>query len=217
LNTVSVIELARSFVRVVRSRNKTSNRHLIAVTSSMAGKIGSPGQPAYTASKHAINGFFDSLRIELARENFRVSLICPGPTHVTDNSTKGFGNSVEQASGRLLDDKRSTSKMTTQRCAELYATTLYFNLYESWLCQSPVLTFGYLRQYLPMAFVPLSTILGQKQLKEYARHTSKKKITHFSYDNFFKKIMSLLCNKHFPKQISSTVLKHFFTFMTSKL
>ncbi|ETO05635.1 hypothetical protein RFI_31759 [Reticulomyxa filosa] len=169
LNTLSVIELARTFVRAVRKRNKTSHRHLIAVTSSMAGKIGSPGQPAYTTSKHALNGLFDSLRIELAPESFRVSIVCPGPTHVTTSSTQGFGNSPDESSGRLSDDKNSKKKMSTQRCAELYATALYFNLHEAWLCQAPTLIYGYFRQYLPVLFVPLSTMFGQGQLHHYAK------------------------------------------------
>jgi len=169
LNTLSIIELARTFVRVVRATDQTSTRHLIAVTSSMAGKIGSPGQPAYTASKHAIHGFFDSLRIELTRENFRVSLVCPGPTHTTEDSTKGFGHTHEQESGRLQDDKRNKKKMPTQRCAELYATTLYFNLHESWISQAPTLTYGYLRQYLPALFVPLGTRFGQRQVDGYVK------------------------------------------------
>jgi len=170
LNTLSVIELARSFIRQVRANKLTSNEHVIAVTSSMAGKIGSPGQPAYTTSKHAVNGFFDCLRIEVKRDNFRVSIMCPGPTHVTEESTKGFGSSADEGSGRLQDDKRSKKKMSTERCAELYATALYFKLYESWLCLSPHLTYGYLRQYLPAVFVPMSTMFGQKQLDEYAKH-----------------------------------------------
>jgi len=110
LNTVSVIELTRSFVRTVRANNNTTVSHLIAVTSSIAGKIGSPGQPAYTVTKHAMNGFFDSLQIELTRESFNVSIICPGPTHVTEESTKGFGNSADDPSGRLLDDRHSKKK-----------------------------------------------------------------------------------------------------------
>jgi len=59
--------------------------------------------------------------------------------------------------------------MTTERCAELYATALYFNLYESWVCQAPELTYSYLRQYLPALFVHLATKFGQKQLDQYAK------------------------------------------------
>src|SRR6185436_13053808 len=38
----------------------------IVVISSMMGKFGLPGRTAYAASKHALHGFFDSLRAEVA-------------------------------------------------------------------------------------------------------------------------------------------------------
>ncbi len=51
--------------------------HLVVVTS-LVGKIGTPLRSAYAASKHALHGFFDSLRAELWREGIRVTLVCPG-------------------------------------------------------------------------------------------------------------------------------------------
>ncbi len=48
--------------------------HLV-VTSSVAGKFGIPSRTAYCASKHAMHGFCDALRAELADENIRVSTL----------------------------------------------------------------------------------------------------------------------------------------------
>jgi NADP-dependent 3-hydroxy acid dehydrogenase YdfG len=48
------------------------------VTSSVAGKIGIKQRSGYCASKHALHGFFDSLRAEVAAEGLRVTLVCPG-------------------------------------------------------------------------------------------------------------------------------------------
>ncbi len=76
----------------------------IVVISSVLGKYGVPFRTAYCASKHALHGFFDSLRAELHDENIQVTLICPGyvNTNVTINALRGDGspNSVMAESTR---------------------------------------------------------------------------------------------------------------------
>ena len=46
--------------------------------SSLAGKRGFPGGTAYSASKHAVMGFSESLMLEVRKEGVRVVAICPG-------------------------------------------------------------------------------------------------------------------------------------------
>ena len=48
------------------------------VMSSVMGKIGTPMRSAYAASKHALHGFFDCLRAEVAASNILVTLLTPG-------------------------------------------------------------------------------------------------------------------------------------------
>ena len=48
--------------------------HLV-VTSSVAGKYGVPYRTAYCAAKHALHGFFDTLRIELLDDHIDVMLL----------------------------------------------------------------------------------------------------------------------------------------------
>ncbi len=50
----------------------------IAATTSIAGKFGFPLRSAYAASKHALCGFFEVLRLEYYQQNINVSLIIPG-------------------------------------------------------------------------------------------------------------------------------------------
>jgi dehydrogenase/reductase SDR family protein 7B len=50
----------------------------IVVVSSLQGKIGIPHRSSYAASKHALHGYFDSLRCELGPSGVRVSTVCPG-------------------------------------------------------------------------------------------------------------------------------------------
>lgn len=55
---------------------RTSKGLLVAVAS-LAGLTGVPERSGYAASKHALIGFFDSLRIELAGSGVDVSVIAP--------------------------------------------------------------------------------------------------------------------------------------------
>jgi short-subunit dehydrogenase len=58
---------------------KRKSGHYVTVTSVM-GKLGTPYRSGYAAAKHALHGFFDSLRAELWKESkdIHVTLVCPG-------------------------------------------------------------------------------------------------------------------------------------------
>ena len=64
------------------------------VTTSIVGKIGTPLRSTYAATKHALHGFFDSLRAEHHNDNITVTLICPGfvTTNVSKNALTGDGS-----------------------------------------------------------------------------------------------------------------------------
>jgi short-subunit dehydrogenase len=51
------------------------------VISSVSGKFGFPLRTAYSASKHALQGYFDSLRAEMTPNNIRVTMVSPGRIH----------------------------------------------------------------------------------------------------------------------------------------
>lgn len=66
----------------------------IVVITSVVGRVGTPLRSSYSASKHALHGFFDSLRAEVFDENIRISLICPGfvNTNVSMNALTADGS-----------------------------------------------------------------------------------------------------------------------------
>jgi len=55
-----------------------ASRGKIAVISSIAGLTGIPNYSGYSASKYALHGFFDCLRMELRRDGVTVTTVCPG-------------------------------------------------------------------------------------------------------------------------------------------
>lgn len=50
----------------------------IAVTTSIAGRFGFPLRCAYSASKHALYGFFETLRAENHDKGISITFVCPG-------------------------------------------------------------------------------------------------------------------------------------------
>jgi short-subunit dehydrogenase len=82
---------------------KRKSGHFVTVSSVM-GKIGTPYRSGYAAAKHALHGFYDSLRAELWKENkhIYVTLICPGwiRTNITFHALTGSGEKLNQMDPR---------------------------------------------------------------------------------------------------------------------
>lgn len=63
--------------RVILGRPHSSQLHLV-VTSSLLGKWGFPFRSSYAATKHALHGYFDSLRMETQNSGIKITLVLPG-------------------------------------------------------------------------------------------------------------------------------------------
>jgi NAD(P)-dependent dehydrogenase (short-subunit alcohol dehydrogenase family) len=57
----------------------------IVNTSSAAGLVGAPSNPAYPASKHGVVGLTKCTALEFARKGIRINCVCPGPTRTGMN------------------------------------------------------------------------------------------------------------------------------------
>jgi short-subunit dehydrogenase len=66
----------------------------IAVMSSLSGKYGVPRTSSYAASKHALHGFFESLRSEIAGKGVDITILVPGiiRTRITEHALNGDGS-----------------------------------------------------------------------------------------------------------------------------
>lgn len=93
---------------------KQSRGRIVAVAS-MAGLVGVPTRTGYAAAKHAVLGFFDSLRIELLDTGVSVTTICPDFV-VSEIHRRALG-----PDGRPLgENPMAGSKiMTAEACAAL--------------------------------------------------------------------------------------------------
>ena len=93
---------------------KASNGRIVCV-SSLAGRTGVPWRSGYAASKHAVAGFFDSLRIELAGTGVSVTLVDPGFVG-TGSQGRNLGVDGAPLGTNPID---VTKVMSPQECARL--------------------------------------------------------------------------------------------------
>jgi dehydrogenase/reductase SDR family member 7B len=110
INYFGTIALSRPIVKKMVER-KTGH---IAVVSSMLGHYGIQTRTAYSASKHALKGYFESLRNELHKTNVYITMIYPGyiNTHISENALMANGSSY----GAM--DKSHKTGVSATKCAQ---------------------------------------------------------------------------------------------------
>lgn len=70
--------IVRCTKAVVPHMVKQGSGHIVNIAS-LAGKIGTAKSTSYTATKHAVLGFTNALRMELREQGIQVSAVNPGP------------------------------------------------------------------------------------------------------------------------------------------
>ena len=114
INYLGAVRLTKAVLPSMLARRAG---HFVVI-SSLVGHVGTPLRSGYAASKHALHGFFNSLRAEVWRENIKVTIVCPGyiRTAVSINAFAGDGSkfnkmdedqehgmSPEECAARILD------------------------------------------------------------------------------------------------------------------
>lgn len=120
--------------------------HIVTVTS-LTGKFGSPMRSAYAASKHALHGYFDSLRAELANTPIQVTLVCPGfvRTKVSIHALTGSG----QQQGTM--DNATDKGLSPEDAAQRTLRAIQQGKEEIWFGGKEVLGV-YLKRFFPAYF-----------------------------------------------------------------
>jgi short-subunit dehydrogenase len=119
----------------------------IAATSSISGRFGFPLRSAYSASKQALHGFFETLHLENKKNNISASVIIPGRVrtrisfHALDPEGKEHGR---------MDDGLAKG-ITPEKAAKIIIRGIERNKREI-LVGSSELTILYIRRLCPWLF-----------------------------------------------------------------
>ncbi|MBU2062248.1 MAG: SDR family NAD(P)-dependent oxidoreductase [Bacteroidetes bacterium] len=119
----------------------------IVVMSSIAGKFGFYLRSAYSAAKHALHGFYESLRLEEAKNNLKVTLICPGKIN-TPISTNAIGADGEKHG--VMDHNQATG-MSVEDCVSRILSAVSKNKKEALIGNKEIMAV-YLKRYCPAIF-----------------------------------------------------------------
>ncbi len=124
----------------------------IAVTSSLVGKFGFPYRSSYSATKHALHGFFESLRAENKENDILVSIIIPGrvQTNISLNALDKDGKTHAKM------DAGQDSGITADKAAKIICRNLKKNKKEI-LVGGKELMMVHIRRFLPRLYYYMST------------------------------------------------------------
>ncbi|XP_069570990.1 dehydrogenase/reductase SDR family member 7 [Brachyistius frenatus] len=136
----------------------------IVTVSSIVGLAGAPLATGYSASKHALQGFFNSLRTELTDyPKILISTVCPGPvqSQIVNNAF------TEELNKPMATVGSQEYKMPTSRCVRLMLVGIANGVKEMWIAQQPFLLFYYAWQYAPTLAWSVTNMLGRKRVQNF--------------------------------------------------
>lgn len=109
INYFSAVNLSKA---VLPYMVKQKSGHIVVV-SSIAGKFGFYLRSTYSATKHALHGYFESLRLEIEKNGINILMVCPGKikTNISVNATTASG-----AHGKM--DESHENAMSAEECAK---------------------------------------------------------------------------------------------------
>jgi len=114
INYFGNIALAKAILPVFREQK---SGHFLII-SSIAGKFGFFLRSAYSASKHALHGFYESLMLEEEKNGINVTIACPGKIN-TNISVNAISASGEKHG--VMDHNQATGMSAGQCAKELIA------------------------------------------------------------------------------------------------
>lgn len=124
--------------------------HVLA-TSSISGRFGFPLRSAYSASKQALHGFFETLHIENQKNNIKASVIIPG--RVRTNISFRALDAQGKENGRM--DEGLAKGISPGKAAETIIRGIIRNKREILVGGSELIML-HIRRYLPFLFFRLA-------------------------------------------------------------
>ncbi len=129
----------------------------IAATSSISGKFGFPLRSAYAAAKHAIQGFFETLRAEVKPYNISVTIAYPGRIH-TNISLNAIDHNGRKH-GKM--DSGQLNGLSAQECARQYIRAIKKRKPEVLIGRSELIMV-HLKRFFPDIFFRIVTKINPK-------------------------------------------------------
>ena len=119
----------------------------IVVMSSIAGKFGFFLRSAYSSSKHALHGFYESLLLEEMNNGLKVTIVCPGKinTNISVNALNESGHKHG-----LMDHNQATG-MSVEECVEILLKAVEKNKKEVLIGNKEIKAVT-LKRFLPSLF-----------------------------------------------------------------
>ncbi len=143
VNYFSYVALTKAVLPYMK-RQKSG--HLVAI-SSIAGKFGFYLRTSYSAAKHAIHGFFDSLRLETENLGIKTLIVCPGKikTNVSFNAVTSTG-----AAHNKMDESHEEA-MSAEECAKQIISGILNNKEEVYIGGKEILMVK-IKRFFPKLF-----------------------------------------------------------------
>lgn len=168
VNALAPIAISQKLLeRGIFNKEKKGRRQQLVVTSSVGALVGLPLSSSYAGSKHALQGYFNTLRAEIPWLD--INLICPGTVDTSFHSNYVGGS--DHIVGSPKDKKEgSTSrnmKMPLERCVRLYISSMMLGNGESWIAEQPMLAGLYVNQNFPGIFQKILSKAGPLRLKAW--------------------------------------------------
>jgi dehydrogenase/reductase SDR family member 7B len=125
VNYFSYVNLTKAVLPYMK-RQKSGQ---VIVISSIAGKFGFFLRSSYSAAKHALHGFFESLRLETEKYNIKTLIVCPGKikTNVSHNAVTSSGERHNEM------DPSHQDALSAEECARQIIQSLQKNKEEIYI------------------------------------------------------------------------------------
>lgn len=138
-----------SLTKVLLGRMLDRGQGQFVVVTSLTGIIPSPYRSGYAAAKHALHGFFDSLRAELEDRGISVTLVAPGfvKTQVSVNAFTGNGTALG------VMDNAQAKGISAERCAQVIVQAMNRKKREVYIGRESYA--AYVKRYLPGLFAQM--------------------------------------------------------------
>lgn len=129
----------------------------ITAISSISGKFGFPLRASYSATKHALFGFFETLGLEQVKNNIRTTIICPGriQTNISKNALDHQGKATHEMDPGLQNG------MPVDICARKILRAIEKNKREAWIGGKEILLV-YIHKYFPKLFWKITPNIDPK-------------------------------------------------------